>query len=155
LPQYASDQLFRALGVEGAEWEALENGTVNGGSGIALRARDLLKLGQLYLQRGFSGPGSVVPEAWVDETTRAQFPWRDDYGAQRRVGYGMLWWVSDADPPCFFAWGYGGQFVYVVPQLDLVVVATTEWRNLTETTPVGLAEQVLGVIVGDVLPAAR
>jgi CubicO group peptidase (beta-lactamase class C family) len=155
LPQYANDQLFPALGVEGVQWEALENGTVNGGSGIALRARDLLKLGQLYLQGGRSGSRSVVPESWVDETTRAQFSWRDDYGAQRRVSYGMLWWVSDADPPCFFAWGYGGQFVYVVPRLDLVVVATTEWRNLTETTPIALAEEVLGVVVNDVLPAAR
>jgi len=55
----------------------------------------------------------------------------------------------------FFAWGYGGQFVYVVPTRDLVAVATTEWRALTETTPEALAASVLGVIVGDVVPAAR
>jgi len=155
LPQYADAHLFRALGVEGAEWEPLDRGTVNGGSGIRLRGRDLLKLGQLYLQRGWSGQESVVPESWVDETTRPQFSWRDRYGAQAGVTYGMLWWVSDAEPPAFFAWGYGGQFVYVVPRLDLVVVATTDWTNLTETTPLGLAEDVLGVIVDDVVHAAR
>jgi CubicO group peptidase (beta-lactamase class C family) len=66
----------------------------------------------------------------------------------------MLWWVSDAAPAAYFAWGYGGQFVYVVPSRDLVVVATTEWRGITETTPVGLAEDVLGVIVDDVVAAA-
>jgi CubicO group peptidase (beta-lactamase class C family) len=114
-----------------------------------------LKLGQLYLQHGQSGARSIVPESWVEETTRAQFAWRIDYGVQRSVGYGMLWWVSDAEPPSYFAWGYGGQFVYVVPRLDLVAVATTEWRSLTETSPIALAEQVLGVIVDDVLPAAR
>jgi CubicO group peptidase (beta-lactamase class C family) len=141
--------------VDTVAWEALEHGTVNGGSGIDLRARDLLKLGQLYLQRGFSGERSVVPETWVDESTSPRFPWRDKFGAQRGVTYGMLWWVSDADPPAFFAWGYGGQFVYVVPSRELVVVATTEWRNLTETTPVGLAEEGLGVIVEEILPAAR
>src|SRR5262245_28733152 len=54
LPQYASDRLFQPLGVDMVAWEALEQGTVNGGSGIDLRARDLLKLGQLYLQRRFS-----------------------------------------------------------------------------------------------------
>jgi CubicO group peptidase (beta-lactamase class C family) len=154
LPQYARDRLLGPLGAEGAAWEPLDRGTVNGGSGLDLRGRDLLKLGQLYLQRGVSADRSVVPEGWVDATTQAQFGWRDDYGAQRRVTYGMLWWVSDAPPAAFFAWGYGGQFVYVVPSRDLVVVTTTEWRHLTETTPVALAEQVLGVIVEDVVPAA-
>jgi len=45
--------------------------------------------------------------------------------------------------------------VYVVPTRDLVAVATTEWRALTETTPEAPAASVLGVIVGDVVPAAR
>jgi len=154
LPVYASDHLFRALGVDTVAWEELDRGTVNGGSGIALRARDLLKLGQLYLQGGWSGGASVVPQSWVDSVTRPHFPWRISLGAQRGVTYGMLWWVSDASPAAFFAWGYGGQFVYVVPSRDLVVVATTEWSALTETTPEALAEAVMGVIVGDVVPAA-
>jgi CubicO group peptidase (beta-lactamase class C family) len=155
LPQYAADHLFRALGVDTAAWEPLDRGTVNGGSGIALRAHDMLKLGQLFLQRGWSGDASVVPESWVDSVTRPQFAWREAVGVQRRVTYGMLWWVSDAAPGAFFAWGYGGQFVYVVPSRDLAVVATTDWTALTETTPQALAAQVLDVIVNDVVPAAR
>src|SRR5438309_7700680 len=51
LPRYATDHLFGSLGVDTVAWEALDRGTVNGGSGIALRARDLLKFGQLFLQR--------------------------------------------------------------------------------------------------------
>ncbi len=155
LPQYARGRLFAPLGIDAVAWEALDRGTVNGGSGIQLRGRDLLKLGQLYLQRGWSGERSLVPEAWIDDTTRPRFAWRNDYGAQKNVTYGMLWWVSDASPAAFFAWGYGGQFVYVVPGRDLVVVATTNWRALTETTPIALAEDVLGIIVRDVVPAAR
>jgi CubicO group peptidase (beta-lactamase class C family) len=155
LPQYARDRLFAPLGIDAVAWEVLDRGTVNGGSGIQLRGRDLLKLGQLYLQRGWSGGRSVVPESWVDETARPQFGWRNDYGAQKSVTYGMLWWVSDASPASFFAWGYGGQFVYVVPGRDLVVVATTNWRSLTETTPAIIAQDVLGVIVRDVVSAAR
>jgi CubicO group peptidase (beta-lactamase class C family) len=155
LPRYAIDHLFGALGVDTVAWEALDRGTVNGGSGIALRARDLLKFGQLFLQRGRSGDASVVPESWVDSVTRPHFTWRTVVGPLQRVTYGMLWWVSDADPAAYFAWGYGGQFVYVVPDRDLVVLATTDWVQLTEITPAELAGQVLGVIVNDVVPAAR
>ena len=155
LPEYATGHLFGALGVDTVAWEPLDRGTVNGGSGIALRARDLLKFGQLFLQRGWSGGTSVVPESWVDSVTRPQFTWRTTVGPLRQVTYGMLWWVSDADPAAFFAWGYGGQFVYVVPSKDLVVLATTDWVQLTEITPTELAAQVLGVIVNDVVPAAH
>jgi len=155
LPRYATDHLLGALGVDTVAWEALDRGTVNGGSGIALRARDLLKFGQLFLQRGWSGDASVVPESWVDSVTRPHFSWRTVVGPLQRVTYGMLWWVSDIDPAAYFAWGYGGQVVYVVPDRDLVVVATTDWVQLTEITPTELAAQVLGVIANDVVPAAQ
>ncbi|PYP58377.1 MAG: hypothetical protein DMD44_07720 [Gemmatimonadetes bacterium] len=154
LPRYAAP-LFAALGVDTVLWEPLDRGTVNGGAGIALRGRDLLKFGQLFLQRGWSGDRSVVPEAWVDQATRPQFAWRRAFGPLSRVTYGMLWWVSDATPAAFYAWGYGGQFVYVVPSRDLVVVATTDWNDLSEVTPEALAAMALGVIVNDVVPAAR
>lgn len=155
LPRYSDDRLFGALGAQGVAWEALDRGTVNGASGIRLRSRDMLKLGQLYLQRGRSGDRSVVPESWVDETTRPQFSWRETYGAQQGVTYGMLWWVSDSAPASFFAWGYGGQFIYVVPSLDLVAVTTTDWRGLSGDASVSLAEDALGVIVENILQAAQ
>jgi CubicO group peptidase (beta-lactamase class C family) len=154
LPQYAAP-LFAALGVDAVVWEPLDRGTVNGGAGIALRGRELLKFGQLFLQRGWSGNSSVVPESWVDQATQPQFAWRRAFGPLPRVTYGMLWWVADTTPAAFYAWGYGGQFVYVVPSRDLVVVATTDWNNLSEVTPQALAATALGVIVNDVVPAAR
>jgi CubicO group peptidase (beta-lactamase class C family) len=154
LPRYAAVHLFAALATDTVGWEPLDRGTVNGGAGVALRGRDLLKFGQLFLQRGWSGNASVVPEAWVDSVTRPQFAWRETMGPLQRVTYGMLWWVSDASPAAFFAWGYGGQFVYVVPSRDLVVVATTDWTVLSDITPTALAAQVMGVIVNDIVPAA-
>jgi CubicO group peptidase (beta-lactamase class C family) len=156
LPELADEQLFRPIGVSGVAWEQLEAGTVNGGSGIQLAGQDLLRLGQLVLQRGWSGGQAIVPEGWLAEATTPRFPWRDSYGAQRSVSYGYLWWVADAPAsPASFAWGYGGQFVYVVPSLDLVAVTTTAWENLgaDQLTAIGLADSLFGVIVNDVLPA--
>jgi CubicO group peptidase (beta-lactamase class C family) len=156
LPELAREGLFEPLGILDADvaWEPLSDGHVNGGAGLDLRGRDLLKLGQLVLQRGWSGARSVVPEAWIAQTTGPAFAWRQDYGPQRSTTYGWLWWVSDAAPASVLAWGYGGQFVYVVPSVELVVVATTEWRGIVETTPAAVTDEVLGVIVEGVLPAA-
>ena len=157
LASLADQRLFHPIGIKSALWEQLEGGTVNGGSGLQLTGQDLARLGQLMLQKGLSGSHQVVPATWIASATTSQFLWRDTDGAQARVTYGYLWWV--ADPPsahAFFAWGYGGQFIYVVPALDLVIISTTEWRNLAadNLTPLGIAETVLGVIVNDILPAA-
>ena len=66
------------------------------------------------------------------------------------MSYGYLWW-TDEDHDAYLAWGYGGQFIYVAPERDLVVVATTRWW---QGAPEGLAYQVLDVIVNGVVPAA-
>jgi len=156
LPQFADEVLFQPIGITTVQWEELEPNMVNAGSGIKMTATDLLRFGQLLLQRGKSGTQQVVPESWVEATTTPQFNWRDQYGAQRDTTYGYLWWL--AEPPsreASFAWGYGGQFAYVVPSLDMVVVATTQWQGIsTETDPVDFAGRVLTIIVNDVLPAA-
>jgi CubicO group peptidase (beta-lactamase class C family) len=157
LPDFATEVLFQPIGITSVRWEELEPNMVNAGSGIKMTATDLLRFGQLLLQRGRSASRQVVPESWIDAGTTPQFNWREQYGAQRGTTYGYLWWL--AQPPATvatFAWGYGGQFAYVVPSLDLVVVATTEWQGISaEVNPTTFAGNVLTVIVNDVLPAAR
>ena len=157
LPQFADEVLFQPLGITSVQWEQLEPNMVNAGAGIQMTSTDLLRFGQLLLQRGKSGNQQIVPETWVEATTTPQFDWRSTYGAQRGTTYGYLWWL--AQPPATvasFAWGYGGQFAYVVPSLDLVVVATTQWQGISaETDPTDFAGRVLTVIVNDVLPAAQ
>lgn len=157
LPDFATEVLFQPIGITSVRWEDLEPNMVNAGSGIKMTAPDLLRFGQLLLQRGRSASRQVVPESWIDAGTTPQFNWREQYGAQRGTTYGYLWWV--AQPPATvatFAWGYGGQFAYVVPSLDMVVVATTEWQGISaEVDPVTFAGNVLTVIVNDVLPAAH
>jgi CubicO group peptidase (beta-lactamase class C family) len=157
LPDFAQEVLFQPIGITTVQWEQLEPNMVNAGSGIKMTATDLLRFGQLLLQGGKSGSQQVVPESWIETGTTPQYDWRDTYGAQRGTTYGYLWWL--AQPPAtvaIFAWGYGGQFAYVVPSLDLVVVATTQWQGISaEVDPTIFAGNVLTVIVNDILPAAR
>lgn len=148
LEAFADQYLFSKIGIRRAKWENLPGGYVNGGSGIDLRPRDLARLGQFYLQEGQNGKEQILSREWIKAVTTPAFnmPWT--YGVLQSVSYGRLWWIED-DPAAaaFFAWGHGGQFIYVVPSLDLVVVTTTNWRQLSlEGGPRSLTEAVLSII---------
>lgn len=157
LPVFADRYLFTPLGIHAVQWEPLDPGTVNGGAGIDLPAQDLLRLGQLFLQRGRSGDRQIVPTAWVTRATEPYYAWRRSFGPVSELTYGYLWWVLDTPGDgAYFAWGYGGQFIYVAPALDLVVVATTDWPGIGDPAAVDALETaVLDVIVNGVVPAAQ
>ena len=155
LPEFADSVLFAPAGITSARWEPSDSGTVNGGAGIDLTGRDLLRYGQLVLQGGRSADRQIIPAEWVQTMTAPHFTWRSTVGPQQGVTYGYLWWVADGPPVHgFFAWGYGGQFVYVAPDLDLVAVVTTAWPGLGAAAP-AMADSALAVIVNGVLPAVR
>jgi CubicO group peptidase (beta-lactamase class C family) len=106
--------------------------------------RQLVTYGELYLNRGRHGDRQVVPEQWVEQSWIARG--RSDFNDQR---YGYGWWMRDfADEQAYFAWGFGGQYVFVIPRLRLVVVttsstATGEERRGHRRTIFGLLEQVI------------
>jgi len=154
LPLFADLTLFEPLGISQRRWEGMIDGSVNGGAGLDLRPRDLARLGQLFLQNGRSGERHILPSEWVRLATAPAYDWSTTSGPVNALTYGYLWWI-DRDRDAFLAWGYGGQFVYVVPSRALVVVATTEWRYLSqEGGPNALTSAVLDVIVNGIVPAA-
>jgi CubicO group peptidase (beta-lactamase class C family) len=156
IQDYADEHLFGPIGITGSSWEILLNGWANGGSGIDLRPRDLARLGTLWLQKGRSGATRILPESWVADGTQPAFAWWDGYGALRDQSYGYLWWLtrSTRAGPAHIAWGHGGQFVYVVPGKDVVVVVTHDWRGANSLST-QLATNGLDLIINHVLPAIR
>ena len=148
LPAFADRVLFAPLGIRQHEWEALSGSRVNGGAGIDLRTRDLARLGQLILQDGRSGSATILPDGWVEQWAAPAQTWRGTFGPLQNYTYGHLVWSVEGPPLAALAWGYGGQFIYVVPTLDLVIVATTDWRGLSADGGANpLEEAVLGVIL--------
>ena len=89
---------------------------------MLLTPRQMLAFGELYLHRGRANGRQIVPARWVEASLvpRVQSP-RE---SERFYGYG--WWMRElAGYPTYFAWGYSGQFIFLVPELDLVVVTTS------------------------------
>lgn len=121
LRRYMRDELFGPLGIPLGEWDRDPQGNYLGGNNMPLRPRDMLKLGQLFVDGGRYEGRQLVPEAWIEDswTPRGTSPWN-------RHRFGYLWWTDRwGGETAHFAWGYGGQFIVIVPRLDLVIVATS------------------------------
>ena len=114
--------LARPLGFDLPRWERDPEGFYLGGNNMAMTPRQMLKVGELYLNDGVAEDGRrVLPEGWVEASCTPR-------GRSRRSGqdYGYGWWIRElGGRETCFAWGYGGQYIFVVPALELVVVATS------------------------------
>lgn len=118
----ARERLTGPLGITIHSWQRSPEGYYFGGNSLRMTPRDLARLGQLYLQEGRWNGRQVVPASWVSESTaRHAEGWPHRYGA-----YGYLWWLPPDDPwDSYAAVGYGGQFLYVVPELRMLLVMTS------------------------------
>jgi CubicO group peptidase (beta-lactamase class C family) len=120
--QFAQETLAKPLGFSLAQWPRDPQGIYFGGNDMLLTPRQMVAFGELYLRRGRVGETRVLPASFVDASfiPRGQSRWASD----RYYGYG--WWIRELDGhPAYYAWGYGGQFIFVVPTLELVVVTTS------------------------------
>lgn len=116
----------------GFAWLADPSGSQLGSGGLRLRARDLLAIGQLWLDDGVWLGRRLLPAGWAAEATTAHVA----TGQRRPTGFGYQLWVTTAGGlPAFLAVGAGGQLVEVVPQLRLAVVVQASSPQGTALTP--------------------
>lgn len=141
--------LGELMGITVPSWPADPQGIYFGGNEMRLSPRSLLAFGELYRNDGLSGQMRVLPEGWV------QASW-ERRGSSRYTGdgQGYGWWMRRArGHDVFYAWGYGGQMVFVVPDLRLTVVMTSD------PTPVETRDghvQALHALLADgFIPAAE
>ena len=119
---FAREHLFGPLGIRHSAWARDRQGIHVGGNNLSVLPRDMLKFGQLYLNRGRWAGEQLLPWQWVDESTR---PGLAGPRGRGRIygGYGYLWWLrGPRERGAYIASGYGGQYIYVSPAEDLVVV---------------------------------
>lgn len=149
IPEFAQKNIFTPLGIQKEEWQLSPTGLAMTGGGLGLQSRDLLKLGQLYLNGGVWNGNRVVSEKWVKASIQPHAQIDDD------TEYGYLWWLKtfksgDRSYRAYYMTGNGGNKTVVLPELNMVVVITTtnyNMRGAHDLTDKLLTDYILAAIV--------
>ena len=147
VPDFAAANLFRPIGIDKVKWQFQPKGTAMTGGGLQLRSIDLMKLGQLYLDGGRWEGKQVIPADWVKRSIAPHA------NAREGIDYGYLWWLQQfkangRSVQSYGMAGSGGNKVFVLPELDAVVVITTNNFQVRDAHP--LSEKLLTNLI---LPA--
>jgi CubicO group peptidase (beta-lactamase class C family) len=124
VPDFANKYLYGPLDISHYDWWMLPDASVLTAGGLRMRPRDMAKFGYLILSKGQWRGKRVLSEEWIDTSTRAHA------SAGERLAYGYYWWLGkfkgESQPiQTIFASGFGGQKIFVLPELGLVVVITS------------------------------
>ena len=148
--RYAERVLARPLGIPLRAWTRDPQGIYFGGNEMRMTPREMVAFGVLYLNGGRAPNGTqVIPKTWIDSSwvRRTRSGWSD-----QEYGYG--WWIRRSGThDVYFAWGYGGQFIFVVPDLDLVVVTTSDASPTTRER--GHLDAIYAMLDNAIVPAVE
>ena len=130
LKDFAHNYLFGPLGIEHVRWPMSPTGIFQGGGGLRISSRDLIKIGELMVNRGKYKEKRIVNEAWIDEMLTP----RVVALADREIEYGYLWWImpfkrKEETVTVYAASGNGGNYLFFLPSEKLVAVITATAFN--------------------------
>ena len=138
--------MFAPLGITDYSWQSDPQGVTLGYSGLSLRPRDMVKLGCLYLHNGGWNRVQIVSPEWVQASTVRHMETKGLMNAAEEDGFGYYWWFDSFGG--YSAHGHGGQYVFVLPRLDMVVGFTAGIGDPVFPEPHRLLQKYL-------LPAAQ
>ena len=132
IDEFSGKYLFEPLGIAPYYWSQYKNGVVDAAGSLKIKPRDMVKIGVTFLNKGVWNGKQIISEKWVDKSATS-YPgnswlnnWDDHWGMR---GYAYMWWThtfikSSKRINMFYAAGWGGQFIMVIPELNTVVVFT-------------------------------
>ena len=154
LEAFAREFLFSRLDVTDFEWKPYpKNGKISAAGGLRLRPRDAAKIGQLLLSDGAWNGRQVIPPDWIMQSVIPRFQAVGYFGGT--LFYGYQWWMGRSlaegkEVRWIAAFGWGGQRIFVIPELDMVVMMTS---GLFGRPKEGLAQ--FDILANVIIPSAR
>jgi len=122
--EYANQKLFDPLRSEGGSWSNFRNGKIYASGGLCFKARELTKIGLLFLNDGIWEGNQIITTDWIDKSQCKHIATSANFFPNS--GYGYQWWVTNfilkgVSHKCFFAAGWGDQFMFIIPSLNMIV----------------------------------
>ena len=151
---FARQYLFDPLGIANVIWLADDKGYPNGAASLKISPHDMVKIGNLILDGGRHNGVQVVPEGWITAMTTPQISTNNDVPYGPEYGY-QIWINTSGEHKYHFAMGWGGQFIFIVPDHNLVVTASCKTSGLTWQQAGEHWSSIIQIIVEDIFPAVR
>jgi len=118
IEEYGQSALFDKLDIEKVFWKETPTSLPDTEGGLYMSARDLAKIGLLYLQNGVWNNERLLPVDWVEESLNKHVV--DIYEDGGQEGYGYQWWLTGDESPLAVGLGYGNQILVIIPEKDVV-----------------------------------
>jgi len=142
--RWAESVLFEPLGITTYLWNKQNNALPHTGGGLSLRPRDLAKIGFLLINEGKWINQQIISQSWIEQSIiPAVTIWSS-------VKYGFNWWLrplpdiynfEPQDNDIIYGVGYAGQYLFIIPRLDMIVVCTSWNENEFESAPLGILNE--------------
>lgn len=143
--QFANRYLFGPMNIEITGWDRDPQGYFLGGNNMAMRPADMVKIGRLMMDLGKYNGEQLVSENWIIQSVKPVT------GRGGRNNYGYLWFRRMAgDYHMVYAFGNGGQYIFMMPELDSVITVTT--RNGSGQSTRNYRRQLFDIIDRDIVP---
>lgn len=119
---FANEYLFEPMDIQIGGWDRDPQGYYMGGNNLAVSPLDLIKIGQMMMDVGEYEGRQIVSKEWIFESIEVYT--RSNYNP---YNYGYMWWRRPVGQyQLFFAWGNGGQYIMMLPELDAVISITSD-----------------------------
>jgi CubicO group peptidase (beta-lactamase class C family) len=151
--RFANKHLFGPLGILVDYWDKDNTGYYYGGTALFCKPRNFARLGYLFLNGGKLEEHRIVSQDWIVEATSDKTGRINrTMGEITNVNYGYNWWIGEFDSiTCYYAYGFGGQFMFCFPDLDMIVITTADLQDYES----GQEYRIIRLVADRILPAVK